>query len=261
MAGILYYVATPIGNLEDMTFRAVRILQEEADLIAAEDTRHSLILMNHYGIHKPLTSYHDHNKHQKAPYLVEQLKEGKNVALITDAGTPGISDPGYHLLQMALKEGIKAVPIPGVSAVATALSVSGLPTDAFLFAGFIPRKTVGRRKWLEGLKDLECTLVLYESPYRIKSLLEDIKEVMGNRDIVVARELTKKFEEFIRGKVEDILSSLSQRTLKGEFTILIRGSKESTSDLFREGEAPEFGDIPDEEIESPKNPEDVFPLE
>ncbi len=249
MSGILYYVATPIGNLEDMTFRAVRILKDEVELIAAEDTRHSMILLNHYGIHKPLTSYHDHNKQQKAPYLISQLKEGKNLALITDAGTPGISDPGYHLLQMALKEGIKTVPIPGVSAVATALSVCGLPTDAFLFAGFIPRKTVARKKWLDGLKHLECTLVLYESPYRVKGLLEDIKEVLGNRDIVMARELTKKFEEFVRGPVEDILASLSKRTLKGEFTVLIRGNKESTSGVFQSDELPEFTDIPEDELE------------
>ena len=140
MTGTLYFVGTPIGNLEDMTFRAVRVLKEETDLIAAEDTRHSIVLMNHYDIHKPLTSYHDFNKHQKAPELVRQLKEGKNIALVTDAGTPGISDPGYHLLQLAIKEGIMIVPIPGVSAMATALSVSGLPTDSFLFLGFVPVK-------------------------------------------------------------------------------------------------------------------------
>jgi 16S rRNA (cytidine1402-2'-O)-methyltransferase len=226
MPGTLYFVATPIGNLEDITLRAIRILKDEVDLIAAEDTRHTLILLNHYDIHKPLTSYHDFNKNQKAPQLVQALMEGKNIALVTDAGTPGISDPGYLLLQLAIKENIPIVPIPGVSAMATALSVAGLPTDSFLFLGFVPRKTVSRKNFLEKLKTLECTLIFYESPFRVVGLLEDIHTVMGNRSVVIARELTKKFEEFIRGPIEDILPTLPNRTMKGEFTVLVKGNKD-----------------------------------
>jgi 16S rRNA (cytidine1402-2'-O)-methyltransferase len=226
MPGTLYFVATPIGNLEDITLRAIRILKDDVELIAAEDTRHTLVLLNHYDIRKPLTSYHDFNKHQKAPQLVHALMEGKNVALVTDAGTPGISDPGYHLLQLAIKENIQIVPIPGASAMATALSVSGLPTDSFLFLGFVPRKTVSRKNFLEKLKTLECTLIFYESPFRVVGLLEDIHTVMGNRSVVIARELTKKFEEFIRGPIEDILPTLPNRTMKGEFTVLVKGNKE-----------------------------------
>ena len=226
MPGTLYFVATPIGNLEDITLRAIRILKDEVDLIAAEDTRHTLILLNHYDIRKPLTSYHDFNKNQKAPQLVQSLRDGKNIALVTDAGTPGISDPGYLLLQLAIKENIQIVPIPGVSAMATALSVAGLPTDSFLFLGFVPRKTVSRKNFLDKLKTLECTLIFYESPFRVVGLLEDIHTVMGNRSVVIARELTKKFEEFIRGPIEDILPTLPNRTMKGEFTILVKGNKD-----------------------------------
>ena len=226
MPGTLYFVATPIGNLEDITLRAIRILKDEVDLIAAEDTRHTLILLNHYDIRKPLTSYHDFNKNQKAPQLVQSLRDGKNIALVTDAGTPGISDPGYLLLQLAIKENIQIVPIPGVSAMATALSVAGLPTDSFLFLGFVPRKTVSRKNFLEKLKTLECTLIFYESPFRVVGLLEDIHTVMGNRSVVIARELTKKFEEFIRGPIEDILPTLPNRTMKGEFTVLVKGNKD-----------------------------------
>ena len=200
---------------------------KSVDLIAAEDTRHTLKLLNHFEIHKPLTSYHDHNKHQKTPFLVNQIKEGKNIALVSDAGTPGISDPGYHLIRQALKEEISIIPIPGVSAMATALSASGLPTHSFFFTGFLPRKAVARRKILESLKPLECTLVFYESPYRIKALLEDISAVLGNRQVAVARELTKKYEEFIRGPVDDILQNKSKYTVKGEFTVVVQGILES----------------------------------
>ena len=222
MSGRLYLVSTPIGNLEDITFRALRILKE-VDLIAAEDTRHTLNLLNHFEIRKPLTSYHDHNKHIKTPQLIRQLQDGKNIALVSDAGTPGISDPGYHLIQQAINEKIPITPIPGVTALTAALSVSGLPTDSFLFLGFLPRKTVARQKVLEKLKDLNCTLVFYESPYRIQALLEDISTVFGNRQISLARELTKKFEEILRGPVNEILSQIPQKTIKGEFTVIIEG--------------------------------------
>lgn len=226
MPGTLYVVSTPIGNLEDITLRALRVLKE-VDLIAAEDTRHSLHLLNHFDIHKPLTSYHDHNKHLKAPQLVHQLISGKNIALVSDAGTPGISDPGYHLIQCAIKEKVPVVPIPGVTAMITALSVSGLPTDSFLFIGFLPRKTVARKKVLETLKGLECTLVFYESPYRIQALLEDIANVLGNRTMTLARELTKKFEEILRASVSEIISNLPERAIKGEFTVIVHGNSEN----------------------------------
>ncbi len=229
MIGTLYFVATPIGNLEDLTFRALRILKDEVSLIACEDTRHTLILLQHYGISKPLTSYHDHNKYKAAPRLIEELKKGASVALVTDAGTPGISDPGYHLLQRAIEENIPVVPIPGPSAVATALCVSGLPTDSFLFVGFVPRKSVGRRKFLASLKNMPCTLIFYESPFRVAALLEDVLSELGDRPVVISRELTKKFEEFIRGSASEIVARLSQLTLKGEFTIMVQGNKEKKS--------------------------------
>ncbi len=223
MNGALYIVATPIGNLEDMTFRAVRILKE-ADLIAAEDTRHSRKLLSHYGISTPLTSYYDHNQSLKGERILSVLREGKTVALITDAGTPCISDPGYQLVRDTLAEGIKVVPVPGVSAVIAALSSAGLPTDSFIFSGFPPNKEVKRRVFLATLATEERTVVLYEAPHRLAATLSDIAAIMGDRKIVVARELTKIHEEFIIGKPLEVRESIKDGRERGEAVILISPS-------------------------------------
>ncbi len=215
MPGILYVVATPIGNLEDITLRALRILREAA-FVACEDTRHTRKLLDHYGISKPAISYHEHNEPARAAEIIERLESGDSVALVSDAGTPLISDPGYRVVAAAIAAGITVVPIPGPNAAVTALSASGLPTDAFRFCGFLPPKTSQRRKLLEQLKPEACTLIFYEAPHRIAESLEDIAAVMGNREIVIARELTKLHEEFLRGKPADL-----QPSAKGEITILI----------------------------------------
>ncbi|MCX7918665.1 MAG: 16S rRNA (cytidine(1402)-2'-O)-methyltransferase [bacterium] len=222
MDGILYIVSTPIGNLEDITYRAIRILNE-VDVIACEDTRHTRILLNHYHIQKPTTSYHDFNKYTKGKALLRDLQSGKKIALVSDAGTPGISDPGYVLINLAIEAGINIIPVPGVSAIITALSIAGLPTDSFLFLGFLPRKSVARQNKLQSISELDCTLVFYESPYRITSLLADIQTVLGNRRIVLCRELTKKFEEIIRGTVEEVILQTVKRTWKGELTVIVEG--------------------------------------
>jgi len=222
MNGTLYIVATPIGNLEDMTFRAVRILKE-VDLIAAEDTRHTQKLLNHYGIKTPVTSYFEHNKAAKGEFLAGRLKEGKDVALVSDAGTPGISDPGHDLIKGAIEAGIKVVPIPGPSAAITALSVSGLPSDIFAFEGFLPAKEKARRDRLETLRGEERTLIFYESPQRLLSTLKDIRDTIGDRNIAVLRELTKIHEEVLRGRASDILEELKDRTVKGEVVIILEG--------------------------------------
>jgi 16S rRNA (cytidine1402-2'-O)-methyltransferase len=222
--GVLYLVSTPIGNLEDITLRALRVLKE-VDLLAAEDTRHTGILLKHYNLHKSIISYHDFNKDKKASVLIEQLKSGKSVAVISDAGTPGISDPGYLLVQMAIRENIKVVPIPGASAFLSALVVSGLPTDKFVFEGFLSPKPGKKRKRLEELREEKRTLILYESPHRFAKTLGDISEILGQRKMVIARELTKKFEEIIRGTPEQIKQSLGERKIKGELVILIEGKR------------------------------------
>jgi len=222
--GILYVVATPLGNLEDITLRALRILKE-ADLIAAEDTRHSRKLLTHYGITTPLTTYHDHIERRKAPQLVETLKQGKCVALISDAGTPGIADPGFRLVCAAINAGITVEAIPGPSAVAAALSIGGLPTDRFAFDGFVPAKQSARRKFFTTLLREERTIVVYEAARRLPDCLRDLRDVLGDRQIVVARELTKMFEEIVRGSVSDAVTWLDTRygheTLPGEVTLLI----------------------------------------
>jgi 16S rRNA (cytidine1402-2'-O)-methyltransferase len=223
--GILYIVATPIGNLEDMTFRAVRILKE-ADVIAAEDTRHSRRLLTHFGINGHLTSYFDHNKSLKGDFLLERLREGASVALISDAGTPCISDPGYQLVRDAVAAGITVVPIPGASATVTALSASGLPTDSFTFAGFLPNRQGKRRERLSQLREEGRVVIYYEAPHRLPATLADLLEVCGDRQIVVARELTKLYEEFVRGSVTEVLASFAHREVKGEVVLLVAPATE-----------------------------------
>ena len=219
--GVLYVVATPIGNLEDMTHRAVRILHE-ASLIACEDTRQTRKLLDHYGIAKPTVSYHEHNESQRAEELVEKLARGEIIALVSDAGMPGISDPGYRVIKLAIARGIPVVPIPGPSALTTALVGSGLSTDEFEFRGFLPAKSGQRRTALEALHDAKHTVIVYEAPHRIREALEDIVAILGGRrPVVVARELTKVHEEFIRGTAADVLAQARERELKGEITLLI----------------------------------------
>jgi 16S rRNA (cytidine1402-2'-O)-methyltransferase len=220
--GTLYIVSTPIGNMEDITLRALRILKE-VDLIAAEDTRRTALLLKHFGIHVPLTSYFEGNELKKREFIVAKLKEGKSIALVSDAGTPGISDPGFRLVQLAIENQIPTVPIPGVSAAITALSVSGLPTDAFLFKGFLPHKSKKRRDLLKELEGIRETLIFYESPHRISETLGDILEILGDREAVLTRELTKIYEEILRGRASDILKQIEEKKLKGEITLVIEG--------------------------------------
>jgi 16S rRNA (cytidine1402-2'-O)-methyltransferase len=224
--GTLYIVATPIGNLEDMTLRAVRILRE-VDLIAAEDTRHTRKLLTHFGISKPLTSYFDHNKTLKGAVILEKLKDGISVALVSDAGTPCISDPGYQLVRDAVAAGVTVVPIPGACAAVAALSVSGLPTDSFVFEGFLPNRGGKRREKLTLLKEEKRLLIFYEAPTRLMATLTDINDILGDRDVVVAREITKMFEELLRGRVSTILDTLQGRQLKGEIVLLVAPSAET----------------------------------
>ena len=225
--GTLYIVATPIGNLEDITLRAMRIMKE-ADVIAAEDTRHTRKLLDRYEIDTSMTSYHDHNKEEKAPVLIDKLLDGKNIALVSDAGTPGISDPGYFLINLAISENIPVTPIPGATAAITALSVSGLPTDRFVFEGFLPSKQTARRKRLNELEQEERTLIFYEAPHRIMKTIRDMLDVFGDRKAVITRELTKIHEEAVRGGLSNILKHLQSGTLKGEFTIIVHGATEET---------------------------------
>ncbi|MFH2012267.1 MAG: 16S rRNA (cytidine(1402)-2'-O)-methyltransferase [Pseudomonadota bacterium] len=223
--GTLYIVSTPIGNLEDITLRALRTLKE-VNLIAAEDTRRTRILLNHYSIKTPLTSYYEYNKFVKGEKLINRLETGDNVALVSDAGTPGISDPGYHLIKLALQNSILVIPIPGVSALITALSISGLSTDSFVFEGFLPNKITARKKFIENIVEEKRTIVFYESPKRLQATLKDLLEICGDREIVVTRELTKVFEEVIRGKITHVLTFLRERQIKGEITLLVSGKKD-----------------------------------
>ena len=221
--GVLYIVATPIGNLEDITLRAIRVLKE-ADAIAAEDTRHTQKLLSKFDIHTPLTSYHDHNKEEKAPVLVSRLLEGKSIALVSDAGTPGISDPGYFLINLAIDQKVPVVPIPGATAAIAALSVSGLPTDRFVFEGFLPSKHTARMKRLTELAKEERTLIFYEAPHRIMQALEDMQTVLGDRKAVLTRELTKVHEQVLRGRIPDVRRQLEAGSMKGEFTIIVEAT-------------------------------------
>jgi len=220
MPGTLYIVATPIGNLEDITLRAISTLKA-VDLIAAEDTRHTKILLDRYEISKPTTSYFAHSKIQKTEYIISFLKEGKSVAIVSDAGTPGISDPGYKIIRTAIDNGIAVVPIPGPSGLITALTASGKPTDAFTFEGFLSNKSGKRRNQLKKLKDEGRTAVIYESPHRLLKFLEDVLEVYGDTEVVLARELTKKFEELRREKVSDAILHFKSTPPRGEFIVII----------------------------------------
>jgi len=222
--GTLYVVATPIGNLEDITLRALRVLKE-VGLVACEDTRRTRTLLTHFGIHVPVTSYFEHNKLAKGPAILKTLREGKSVALVTDAGTPGISDPGFLLVREAREAGIPVVPVPGPSAVVAALSAAGIPADTFVFDGFLPVKPGKRIHRLEALRDLEMTLVCYESPHRILAALEAIGHVFGQVEIVVARELTKQFEEIVRGTPAALRERFAAGTVRGEFTLVIPYTK------------------------------------
>jgi len=221
--GVLYVVATPLGNLEDTTLRAIRILKD-VDLIAAEDTRTTRKLLRHYGITTGQTSYFEHNELRKARGLLERLKSGQSIALVSEAGTPGVSDPGFRLIRLAIDHNIPVVPIPGSSAAIAALSVSGLPTDSFLFLGFLPNKPTRRRRTLETWKDWDRTLILYESPHRLAATLHDLLDIFGDREIALARELTKTFEEILRGPISRILEEIEGRTVRGEITLVVSGT-------------------------------------
>ncbi len=221
MAGTLYIVATPIGNLGDMTFRAVEVLKS-VSRIACEDTRQTRKLLDHFGIGTPMVSYHEHNEAERAAELIGILEDGADLALVTDAGTPLVSDPGFRLVRAAVGQGIRVVPVPGVSAVITALSAAGLPSDAFRFCGFFPRKQGERRRLLEALAGDESTLAFYEAPHRIVESLRDIEETMGDPPVVLARELTKLHEEFLRGRASEVRAALESRdAIRGEMTVLI----------------------------------------
>jgi 16S rRNA (cytidine1402-2'-O)-methyltransferase len=219
-AGTLYLVATPIGNLEDITLRALRVLRE-CDVVAAEDTRHSGRLLKHFGISKPLLSCFQFNEARRSEEIIERLRRGEKVALVTDAGSPGISDPGERVVKAAIAAGFRVEPVPGPCALVAAMTASGLPTDEFHFIGFLPHKSGQRRNKLESLKSFDGTLVLYESPYRVQKLLVELSEVFPERQVVLARELTKKFEEFLRGKPVELLAMAKKRSLKGEFVVMI----------------------------------------
>jgi len=217
---MLYIVGTPIGNLKDLSFRAIEVLKS-VDLIACEDTRHTKILLDHYAISTPTTSFFQHNRFKKADYILDLLKAGKNVALVSDAGTPGILDPGYNLINLAVKNNLGMTFIPGAAAFVNALVISGKPAHEFYFGGFLINRTQARKNQLEKLKKFGCTLIFYESCHRILASLKDIGMVFGEQDIVVARELTKKFEEIIRGTPEFVLKKLSENKPRGEFVIVI----------------------------------------
>jgi len=221
MSGTLYLVATPIGNLADITHRALQILKD-VDLIACEDTRHTHKLLQHYGITTKTVSYHEHNEQQRTPQLVDQLKQGSDIAVVSDAGTPSISDPGYRLVRAAIENGVAVVPVPGPSALISALIAAGLPTDEFFFAGFLPSRTNARRTRLSELRTVPGTLIFYEAPHRLATTLKDAYEILGERDAVVARELTKLHEEIKRGRLSDLASYFEDGgKARGEIVLLI----------------------------------------
>ena len=219
-AGCLYVVATPIGNLEDISLRALRILKE-ADVIVCEDTRETQKLLSHFGISKRLVSYHEHNEITRAPEIVIELEQGAKIALVSDAGTPAISDPGYRLVSLCVRHGIHVVPVPGASAFVAALAASGMPIEEFVFVGFLPARPTARRKALRVLAEEPRTIAVYEAPHRLLDTLEDALEIFGNRPAVIAREVTKVYEEFLRGHIEDLLAAARKKGPRGEITLLI----------------------------------------
>ncbi|MBH0231854.1 16S rRNA (cytidine(1402)-2'-O)-methyltransferase [Halobacillus yeomjeoni] len=227
--GVLYIVPTPIGNLQDMTFRAVETLKK-VDVIAAEDTRNTKKLLNHFEIQSPLVSYHEHNKHAKGPQLIERLKKGEDIALVSDAGMPGISDPGEELVKEAVEGELSVIVLPGANAALPALAGSGLSTEQFYFFGFLPRKKKERASELERLQSLSATLVFYESPHRLKEMLAHVLEVFGNRQATIARELTKRYEEYIRGNLEELVSWSQEEEVRGEFCIIVEGTEEDNTE-------------------------------
>ena len=221
MSGTLYLVSTPIGNLEDITHRAIRILSE-VDVIACEDTRHTQKLLNHYGISGKTISYHEHNERERAAELIKQLKQGSDVAVVSDAGTPGISDPGFRLVQLAIEDGVNVVPVPGASALISALVASGMPTDEFFFGGFLPARSGARRERLGELRAIPATLIFYEGPHRIAATLKDAREILGERKAVVARELTKMHEEIARGRLSELAERFPYaQSARGEMVLII----------------------------------------
>ncbi|KRE67630.1 16S rRNA (cytidine(1402)-2'-O)-methyltransferase [Paenibacillus sp. Soil750] len=233
--GTLYLVATPIGNLEDMTFRAIRTLKE-VSMIAAEDTRQTRKLLTHFEVATRLVSYHEHNKQASGPELVRLLLEGQSIALVSDAGLPAISDPGYDLVRMAVDEGVPVVPIPGANAALSALIASGLPTERFAFVGFLPREKKDQTKLLEGLQHVQDTLLFYESPHRVEKTLLRMAEVWGaERRVCLARELTKRFEEFLRGTIAECLAHLEQYPPQGEYCIIAEGASDAAVQIAADG--------------------------
>jgi 16S rRNA (cytidine1402-2'-O)-methyltransferase len=230
----LYVVSTPIGNLEDISLRALNVLKA-VDFVACEDTRHTGLLLQHHCIAARLISYHEYNKLQRTPELLEMLRQGKRIALTADAGTPGISDPGFYLIRAAIERGFRVIPIPGASALLSALVVSGLPCDHFVFEGFLPKRDGRKLKHLQALTAQERTMVFFESPYRLLKTLGQLLEVFGDRPVVVARELTKKFEEVIRGTLKEVIARLEQKPVKGEIVIMLAGSAMKEAAAAEEG--------------------------
>lgn len=232
MSGVLYLVSTPIGNLEDITLRAIRVLKE-VDIIAAEDTRQTIKLLNHFEINKPLTSFFRHNEGKKGEYIVSLLKDGKNIALVSDAGTPAISDPGEELVEMAISEGITVTPIPGPVAATSGLIISGLPTGRFTFEGFLPMNKKNRKDRLESLEREQRTMIFYEAPHKLKSTLKDMREFWGNRRISLAREITKIHEEVVRTTLDEAIVMYEESSPKGEFVLIVAGYEGVTEkDVF-----------------------------
>ena len=224
-SGILYVIATPIGNLDDFSKRAAALLQD-VDVVICEDTRHTRGLLQRYDIRRPLEAYHDFNETPKAEALVERLRSGQNFALVSDAGTPTVSDPGYRLVRLCRQQHIPVIPIPGTSATIAALSVSGLPTDEFWFAGFLPSRKAARRRRIESLKAVACTLIFYEAPRRIRSALQDMQEILGDREVFVGREMTKLHEEYVFGKISEVADQIAER---GEAVIVLQGAEPTES--------------------------------
>jgi len=224
LQGKIYLVPTPIGNMDDITKRAIKIL-EDVDLIACEDTRHSGLLLKKLGIKKRLISYHNFNEESRSHQLIQFINEGLSVGVITDAGSPGISDPAYRVVKTAIDNNIEVIPLPGATAIIPALTASGLPCDRFFFEGFLPNKSGARKKRLTALQDLPHTLVFYESPHRIEKTLNDLLEIFGDRDMCLARELTKKFEQFMRGTVNEVLAWVQQKKIKGEIVLVVEGQR------------------------------------